>query len=249
MQGPTTNEVINLFIHGIVTNNQREISRAIDGASFNIEPILEEAFEIVQEWFNQIVRGHGVIDEDSRRIIAESMLHEARNGVRDRFVLFDRSRSALDQAHGSPPGRTMLVPQMRAPPAPGRNVRRRLYEPEPLVVPETFSGSIIQRRNLSLRDDCPVCHLKLSQNQDEEATNNEEICMLYECGHVFHCECINGVIRFNEQRRTRTTCPVCRTRIQSVVPVQLPRGSSFGSVNTSLSAVSRDIRYLNRLKK
>ena len=138
----------------------------------------------------------------------------------------------------------------------GRNVRARRnqedeeyfdrlpftirYPVNPLI-PDNFVETIINNFHLEGNDECKICYTPL---------NEEPVCMVYECGHVFHCRCINNWR--SSLASNRNTCPVCRQPISQIIDnVQLPGssgGSGFGKRSKQrLHQVDMDIRYLKSI--
>jgi len=231
--------VVNLrteFINALVNNDTLRLERLIDDISF-VDDRFHEACESVLRDFPTLATG---MNEQARRTLAENMLNEEY------------------PQNVSPPARVMIQQPTQAPGAPprrripqddqARTVRRRLFGPEPVRVPEHFTQENVTRRNITLHSECEMCGIPLSQNQDEQTTSNEPVCMVYRCGHVFHCECINSWKNYKETRGEYAMCPKCRGPIQSVRNIVVPRGSSFGK-RPRVTNLQSDIRYLKSLKK
>ena len=92
------------------------------------------------------------------------------------------------------------------------------------TVPDDFVSTNI--RDTNQNDECAICYVELSTFPQ---------CMLFECGHVFHCKCIR---RWTSN--IKNGCPTCRADIDEIIEIKLECG--FGST------INSDIRYLKKLK-
>jgi len=188
-----------------------------------------------------------------------------------RTALLNRRGQQINAEPGSPirfndnEGTNVLLQPPGAPARPrrtrpvgeqGRNVRARRnqedeeyfdrlpvtisYPVNPLI-PDNFVETIINNFHLNGNDECQICH---------EPLNEEPVCMIYECGHVFHCRCINNWR--SSLASNRNNCPYCRQPISQVInDVQLPSssgGASFGKTSRSkLATVESEIKYLKSI--
>jgi len=110
----------------------------------------------------------------------------------------------------------------------------------PFTINDKQINNYIKRFYTTENNECTICYNELDNGQD--------ICMIPQCGHIFHCECINQWVtpRPDERSSTRPTCPLCRTKTHKddIINVILPPTpypiSSFGKRRNS---------ELNYLKK
>jgi len=153
---------------------------------------------------------------------------------------------------GSPSSREMIQQQTQAPGAPSRrrvraeneepsvgmrrNLRRRT-ETEQVEVPPGFVEKNISK--VDLGDDCHICLNPLNQ---------DSVCMLYSCGHVFHCTCVKLWVDSKRSSGTiRVPCPICRSEILRVVDVP---SNGFGNRNyasSTLKSLNKEIKYLKSI--
>lgn len=108
-------------------------------------------------------------------------------------------------------------------------------------------------KNIHLKsDECPICMESL----------DSDICMINPCGHTFHCQCVN------QARKSKNTCPLCRTVITELIRLPEPpkpepvlSGSAttdgttvrdlgepeVNSFGNCLKKINSDLRYLNTM--
>ena len=110
----------------------------------------------------------------------------------------------------------------------------------PFTIDDKQINDYIKRFYTTENNECTICYNELG--------NGQNICMIPQCGHIFHCECINQWVtpRPDDRVSTRPTCPLCRTKTHKddIINVNLPSTpypvSSFGKRRNS---------ELNYLKK
>jgi hypothetical protein len=119
---------------------------------------------------------------------------------------------------------------------------------EPKVVSEE------EKRNTKMfynhGDHCTVCL--------EDLFNNDPVCMIYPCGHLFHCNCLKNPLTGEYW----LLCPICRGEYtpanllnnvqEPIVPEEPNNGeTSFGKVKKikQLKKLLSDYKYLKSLSK
>jgi hypothetical protein len=126
----------------------------------------------------------------------------------------------------------------REPVASSTRTRRRLdfNEEVPINNFNRTESCFTQELNLSLalndNSMCTICH---------ELLGNTNVCMIYPCGHAFHCSCIA------QWYPARNECPVCRGNIVGNMPVRLPKTNSFGKKKPRLTEITNEIKYLKSI--
>ena len=195
-----------------------------------IEPIMEDIqfmsdhlyfiFNQIRIQFPLITTELGITTRRQREAVLRAMIIAAKNGIMDFHQI------ALDTINVAGPS---TASHPRSEERPERNVRRRLmpHREESFVTDEDF----IQNHNIDLESECYICY---------EPLNTSPACIIKECGHVFHCHCIN---RWRLDMH-KDTCPTCRGEIIRIVPT---RTVSFGKrAQKKMSQIESDIKYLNR---
>ena len=112
----------------------------------------------------------------------------------------------------------------------------------PFEIPQRQVQTYIHRFYTEDNKNCTICYNELNNGQDT--------CMIPQCGHIFHCECVNEWFDTrlpNQRPSTLPTCPMCRTKTHKddLIHVDLPPtpSSSFGK-----KRINSELKYLLSFK-
>jgi hypothetical protein len=138
------------------------------------------------------------------------------------------------QSFNSGAGPSSGVPQMPMNEAPTENNTKRkrnkeLFSEEEEISQDFVGTQLVSLKNISPGEICSICH--------ENLHGNGEVCRLYDCGHIFHYECII--------KTRQRTCPLCRTWVDRIIRNVNLNLQNFGKKNNKLSS---DIKYLKSIK-
>ena len=215
-------QFIEAMIHGEPIEQIMEDIEFMDDHLYNI-------FNQIRIQFPLITTQLGITTRRQREAVLRAMIIAAQNGIMDfHQIALDTINVAGPSGPSQNPGASASRP--RSEEQPRRNVRRRLmpHREESSVTDEDF----IKNKPFDSESECYICY---------ESLNTSPACMIRECGHVFHCHCIN---RWRLDMH-KDTCPTCRGEIIRIIPT---RTVSFGNrVQKKLSQIESDIKYLNRI--
>jgi len=191
--------------------------------------------ELTNERAEQIAGLSGFIGDAINGVVEINNHNAIRNSMNNFIQNYRSGNGALN------------VPQQ------GRNVRRRLNmenvqpqgpppPPQGPPPPGDFVENTVKKwlDNKERDNECNICYSELWE---------EPVCILWKCGHIFHCRCINNYQAF---RPNDNNCPKCREYIfQKIQNIQLPNpeneSNGFGKRKKSkLNGVIADIKYLSK---
>jgi len=209
-------QFIEAMIHG-----DPPIDQVMEDIQF-MDDHLYNIFNQIRIQFPLITTELGITTRRQREAVLRAMIIAAQNGI------MDFHQVALDTINipNEPPTN---VPHPRPEEQPRRNVRRRLmpHREESSVTDEDF----IKNKSFDNESECYICYEPLINDS----------CMIRECGHVFHCDCIN---RWRLDMH-KDTCPTCRGEIIRIIRT---RTVSFGKkVQKKMSEIESDIKYLKQV--
>lgn len=149
------------------------------------------------------------------------------------------------QSFNSGAGPSSGVPQMpmnEAPTENGNKRKRKLFSEKEQINHDFVGTQLVSLKNITPGEICSICH--------ENLHGNGEVCRLYECGHVFHYECII--------KTRQRTCPLCRTWVDRIIrnvnvlsnfgkKSSSVKSSSVKNASVKSSSVNKIIKYLKSL--
>ncbi|XP_026446822.1 RING-H2 finger protein ATL3-like [Papaver somniferum] len=65
----------------------------------------------------------------------------------------------------------------------------------------------------SLPSECAICLEDIRGDKAKQGAGNRKICMMPQCKHMFHVDCIHNWVTSEEDNNAIHTCPICRASI------------------------------------